>query len=228
MGGKSSKKAMQVGSKTYSVERAMGRGAYGTVHVIIETGESEKNLDKMFALKILEKGKLMEKGERCVHFAIVERKLLTRLQHPGLVNLHCAFQDRTNCYLILDFMSGGDLGYHLDYLAKKNQSFDHDTIKFYMASMLKTLAYLHKERVIHRYVALAFSLLSFYRVCEGVSVCARCGCVYVCVFFVCFLSCSFSHIYLHIFILLSSREFLCVCVCFCVLVCSLSLELLNS
>mmetsp|Transcript_15127 Transcript_15127/g.45321 ORF Transcript_15127/g.45321 Transcript_15127/m.45321 type:complete len:400 (-) Transcript_15127:88-1287(-) len=150
MGGKSSKQNMQVGSKTYSVERAMGRGAFGTVHVIIERGMSEKELDKMFALKILEKGKLVDKGERCVHFAVIERKLLSRLRHPGLVNLHCAFQDRPNCYLILDFMSGGDLSYHLDYMAKKNQSFDPETIRFYTASLLKTLAYLHSERIVHR------------------------------------------------------------------------------
>lgn len=42
-----------------------------------------------------------------------ERKLLSELKHPFLVNMVYAFQDRANLYLIMDYMPGGDLRYQI-------------------------------------------------------------------------------------------------------------------
>lgn len=42
-----------------------------------------------------------------------ERKLLRELKHPFLVNMIYAFQDRTNLYLIMDYMPGGDLRFQI-------------------------------------------------------------------------------------------------------------------
>ena len=42
-----------------------------------------------------------------------ERNLLEKINHPFIINMHYSFQDNENLYLIMDFLSGGDLRYHL-------------------------------------------------------------------------------------------------------------------
>jgi serine/threonine protein kinase len=42
-----------------------------------------------------------------------EKILLSSLEDPFLVNLYESYQDRSNLYLILDFLPGGDLRHHL-------------------------------------------------------------------------------------------------------------------
>lgn len=51
--------------------------------------------------------------KKSVHSVLNELKLLTVFHHPFLVNVHVAFQDHANLYLVLDFLEGGDLRYHL-------------------------------------------------------------------------------------------------------------------
>lgn len=51
--------------------------------------------------------------KKSVNSVMNERKLLSQLKHPFLVNMNCAFQDRENLYLIMDYLSGGDLRYHI-------------------------------------------------------------------------------------------------------------------
>lgn len=42
-----------------------------------------------------------------------ERNLLNTVKHPFLVNMHFAYQDRDNLYLVMDLLPGGDLRYHI-------------------------------------------------------------------------------------------------------------------
>lgn len=42
-----------------------------------------------------------------------EKNILNLKKTRFLVNMICAFQDRDNLYLVLEFMKGGDLRYHL-------------------------------------------------------------------------------------------------------------------
>ena len=42
-----------------------------------------------------------------------ERDLLSKLKHPFIVNMHYAFQDHENLYLVMDLLTGGDLRYHV-------------------------------------------------------------------------------------------------------------------
>lgn len=42
-----------------------------------------------------------------------ERTLLAKLKHPFIINMVAAFQDRENLYLLMDYIDGGDLRYHI-------------------------------------------------------------------------------------------------------------------
>ena len=51
--------------------------------------------------------------KKSVHSVMNERELLSELKHIFLINMLNAFQDRENLYLVMDYMSGGDLRYHV-------------------------------------------------------------------------------------------------------------------
>jgi serum/glucocorticoid-regulated kinase 2 len=42
-----------------------------------------------------------------------ERDLLSKLKHPFIINMHYAFQDFENLYLVMDLLTGGDLRFHV-------------------------------------------------------------------------------------------------------------------
>jgi serine/threonine protein kinase len=75
-----------------------------------------------------------------------ERQLLCELKHPYLVNMFYAFQDRDNLYLIMDYMSGGDLRYHIG----RQRRFSEEQTRFFVACIFLGLEYLHNNEIIHR------------------------------------------------------------------------------
>jgi serine/threonine protein kinase len=81
-----------------------------------------------------------------VNSVMNERRLLAVVRHPFIVNMHFAFQDRENLYLALDYMSGGDLRYHL----ACHKRIDEELSKFFIACIIVGLAHLHLNNIIHR------------------------------------------------------------------------------
>jgi len=51
--------------------------------------------------------------KKSVHSVMNELSLLSTLRHPFVVNVVTAFQDNNNLFLVLDYLEGGDLRYHL-------------------------------------------------------------------------------------------------------------------
>ena len=75
-----------------------------------------------------------------------ERNLLEKINHPFIINMHYSFQDNENLYLIMDFLSGGDLRYHLC----KKKKFTESESKFFISCILLSLEYIHENKIIHR------------------------------------------------------------------------------
>lgn len=84
--------------------------------------------------------------KKSVNSVINERNLLCSLKHPFIVNMFYAFQDRDNLYLVMDFMSGGDLRFHIG----KQRRFNEEQTRFFVACIFMGLEYLHKNNIIHR------------------------------------------------------------------------------
>ena len=62
-------------------------------------------------MKEMSKAKIIDKkSEKSIKY---ERDLLVKLKHPFIVNMHFAFQDKENLYLVMDLLTGGDLRYHI-------------------------------------------------------------------------------------------------------------------
>ena len=80
----------------------IGKGGFGRVWKI-----QSKKTKQVFALKEMSKLKIIDKkSEKSIN---TEREFLSKLNHPFIVNMHYAFQDKDNLYLVMDMLSGGDL-----------------------------------------------------------------------------------------------------------------------
>ena len=75
-----------------------------------------------------------------------ERDFLSKLHHPFIVNMVCAFQDYETLYLVMDLLTGGDLRYHLCRI----QKFNEEETKFFISCVLLGLEYIHGNNIIHR------------------------------------------------------------------------------
>jgi serum/glucocorticoid-regulated kinase 2 len=53
--------------------------------------------------------------KKSVASVINEKMLLDHLSNPFIINTHQAFQDRDYLYLLMEYLRGGDLRYHLCY-----------------------------------------------------------------------------------------------------------------
>lgn len=102
-------------------------------------------------MKEISKVKMFEK--QSIPSVITERKFLSHLRHPFIINMHYAFQDKDNLYIVMDLKSGGDLRY---YLSKKTSYSEEQTSKdlvnkeFMFACLLLGLEFLHHNKIMHR------------------------------------------------------------------------------
>jgi serine/threonine protein kinase len=128
----------------FDVERLIGQGGFGKVNAVIKTVGYDKGT--WYAMKQLSKAVILERN----HVAMVmkERNLLARLSCPQLVNMHYAFQDKRNLYIVMDVCLGGDLHYQLTNSPFK--VFSEAQSRFYAAGILMCLKYMHSVGVLHR------------------------------------------------------------------------------
>ena len=92
----------------------------------------------MSKLKVIDK--------KCEYSINSERVLLSKLKHPFLVNMHYAFQDNDNLYLVMDLLSGGDLRFHIS----RHKKFSEEQTRFFICCLITSLEYIHSNNVIHR------------------------------------------------------------------------------
>ena len=92
----------------------------------------------MSKLKVIDK--------KCEYSINSERILLSKLHHPFLVNMHYAFQDNDNLYLVMDLLSGGDLRFHIS----RHKKFSEEQTRFFICCLIISLEYIHSNNVIHR------------------------------------------------------------------------------
>ncbi|KAG8341665.1 hypothetical protein TRVL_07505 [Trypanosoma vivax] len=75
-----------------------------------------------------------------------EKRILQDIRHPFIVSLHYAFQTPNCLYLVMDFLPGGELFFHLGNV----KTFDEQRAKFYCGEIALALEYLHEHNIIYR------------------------------------------------------------------------------
>ncbi|XP_059087809.1 serine/threonine-protein kinase MRCK beta-like isoform X3 [Tigriopus californicus] len=133
-------KALRLCKDDFEILKVIGRGAFGEVCVV-----KLKNTDCVYALKILNKWEMLKRAETACFQE--ERDVLVWGDRRWITNLHYAFQDETNLYLVMDYYCGGDL---LTLLSKFEDRLPEEMAKFYIVEMVLAIDSIHNLRYVHR------------------------------------------------------------------------------
>lgn len=122
----------------FKLHKIIGSGGFSEVWKA-----TYRKTNKDFAIKEMHKSRIVRKN--CVNSVLNELQLLSILKHPFIVNIQYAFQDRSNLYLVMDLMPGGDLRHFLG-----NKSLSEIQTQFIISCILIGLEYLHINGVVHK------------------------------------------------------------------------------
>ncbi|XP_077232820.1 serine/threonine-protein kinase AtPK2/AtPK19-like [Tasmannia lanceolata] len=132
-------KKQGVGLEDFEVMKLVGQGAFGKVFQVRKKGTSE-----IYAMKVMRKDKIMEKNHS--EYMKAERDILTKIDHPFIVQLRYSFQTKYRLYLVLDFVNGG----HLFFQLYHHGLFREDLARIYTAEIVSAVAHLHANGIMHR------------------------------------------------------------------------------
>ena len=79
----------------------------------------KKDDGKVYAMKVLRKEAIIQRKQ--VAHTKAEKTILQKIQHPFIVRLYFAFQTKDKLYMILDYINGGELFYHLKKVKRERE-----------------------------------------------------------------------------------------------------------
>ncbi|KAF6143018.1 hypothetical protein GIB67_041086 [Kingdonia uniflora] len=132
-------KKSAIGLEDFEVMKVVGQGSFGKVFQVKKKGTLE-----VYAMKVVRKDKIMEKNH--VEYMKAERDIMTKLDHPYIVQLRYSFQTKYRLYLVLDFVNGG----HLFFQLYHHGLFREDLARVYTAEMVSAVSHLHANGIMHR------------------------------------------------------------------------------
>ncbi|CAL8345205.1 unnamed protein product [Arctogadus glacialis] len=127
----------------FELLRVLGKGGYGKVFQVRKVVGAASG--KIFAMKVLKKAMIVRNAKDTAHTK-AERNILEEVKHPFIVDLIYAFQTGGKLYLILEYLSGGELFMQLE----REGIFMEDTACFYLAEISMALGHLHQKGIIYR------------------------------------------------------------------------------
>lgn len=77
----------------------------------------------------------------------MEKELLRKLNHPGIIKLVKCYQDSKNLNYVLEYCHGGDF---TSFIRANNRLFTDQMRIFYVAEIVLILEYLHGVGITHR------------------------------------------------------------------------------
>lgn len=118
-------------------DEVVGQGAFATVKKAVE-----RKTGKTYAVKIINKRKVMGNVDGVTR----ESEVLRRLDHPRIVSLKGFYEDDDSYYLVMEFVSGGDL---MDFVAAHG-SVGEEAGREITTQILEAIEHIHNQGIIHR------------------------------------------------------------------------------
>jgi len=124
-------------SDKYHIRHIVGDGNFAVVRVCYS-----RTSRKEYAVKIIDKAKCQGKE----HMIESEISILSSISHPNIIQLHEVFDFSSEKYLVMEFVSGGDLFDAIAADIKYSEVVARDMVK----DLANALQYLHDHMVCHR------------------------------------------------------------------------------
>mmetsp|Transcript_13186 Transcript_13186/g.11268 ORF Transcript_13186/g.11268 Transcript_13186/m.11268 type:complete len:324 (+) Transcript_13186:505-1476(+) len=117
----------------------LGQGSFGEVYLVEKVDNK-----KLYAMKVLRKNNI--RSDKILRYTLNERTIMGMFDHPFIMKLHSAFQTDENLYLVMDYISGGDLG---GIIAKKVR-LNENIARIYAAEVILAIEALHEKNIVYR------------------------------------------------------------------------------
>lgn len=133
--------SQRMSKKKFIIGATLGTGTFGRVRLV-----TYKHQDRSFyfALKMMKKSEIIRLKQ--VEHIKAEKAILSRINHPFIVNLYSSWQDEHSLYMCMEYIIGGELFSQL----RKVGRFSNETSRFYAGEILMALGYLHSHKIVYR------------------------------------------------------------------------------
>ncbi|XP_023159860.2 serine/threonine-protein kinase GA29083 isoform X2 [Drosophila hydei] len=121
----------------YTLGKMIGDGNFA---IVLKIKDRQTGLP--YALKIIDKSKC--KGKE--HYIDAEVRVMKKLEHPHIISLIMDVDQQTNMYLVLEYVSGGDLFDAITQVTRFSESQSRIMIRHLGSAM----SYLHSMSIVHR------------------------------------------------------------------------------
>ena len=121
--------------------KLLGAGTFGKVFLVTKKGTKDA-----YALKIQYKKQLIEYGQAAG--VIRERDVMAKLDHQFIIKLVTSYQDEKHVYMLMKLYLGGELR---SVMQNRRRNFLPEwAARFYGATVLEGLGYMHRRHIIYR------------------------------------------------------------------------------
>lgn len=134
----------EIKHNNWSFVKRIGRGTYGSVYTCVDN-----TTGNIFATKVVWTDQTNDASTSQLEQVINEVRLLSRLQHPHIVDYLGSARQEAYFYLFLEYVAGGSLRSLLDNM-KGRIRIHVQLTQSYTRQILTGLMYLHENGVVHR------------------------------------------------------------------------------
>ncbi|XP_063292750.1 protein kinase C zeta type isoform X1 [Pelobates fuscus] len=129
-----------LGLEDFDLIRVIGRGSYAKVLLV----RLKKN-DQAYAMKVVKKELVHD--EEDIDWVQTEKHVFEQASNnPFLVGLHSCFQTPSRLFLVIEYVNGGDLMFHM----QRQRKLPEEHARFYAAEICIALNFLHERGIIYR------------------------------------------------------------------------------
>ncbi|XP_071176818.1 serine/threonine-protein kinase Nek11-like [Mytilus edulis] len=144
------KKKARIYCNRYETIKRLGKGNFGTAFLVRDRRLKTRVAEGESDLKVLKEISVGELAPDETVDAVSEAKVLSKLNHPGIVKFHDSFIDGESFCIVTEYCEGGDLDAKINELAKSKKSLEEKTILDWFVQLVLAVHYMHTRRILHR------------------------------------------------------------------------------
>ena len=137
------------------LEKLLGKGSFGEVHLTRITGDS-----KLYATKVYDRERI--ENTEAFKYLTNEINIMHNLNHPNIVKFIQVKKTKKHYYIVMEYCNGGELEKALEkYQLKYGRPFSEEIVQHLMRQIISAFKYMHSNQIMHRDIKLENILVNF-------------------------------------------------------------------